>query len=408
MNLYRPIHVVFGYGIFSVAAEDFPRLADIVTEGGFNIWGIKRRGERVELRASVFSAEALAGCAHSAGISIEKLAQKGFPFLFARYRRRYGLMLGLVVGLCAMFLAQLFVWDIEISGNTAVSRSEILRSLNECGISVGCFLPRIDPARDSNRLLLSCRGLSSCAITVSGTRLTLSVLERREPPELVDTGGYYNVVAAEDGIIIDIDAADGTPEVHEGDTVYKGMLLINSFIEGTNGTYRPTHARGKVIAAVKRDYKIKIPLERTEKDFSGETQTKRIYTLLGRELPSPRGAESDYEYSDALIGTREVKLFGFIRLPMTETRITYSEYTPAKRRITEAFAREAALGELEAAIAETGCELISVETEFTADEENGVCILKANAVLKKDIAVEVEYELTPDQSISERLPIARE
>ena len=44
MNLYRPIHVVFGYGIFSVAAEDFPRLADIVTEGGLNIWGIKRRG----------------------------------------------------------------------------------------------------------------------------------------------------------------------------------------------------------------------------------------------------------------------------------------------------------------------------------------------------------------------------
>lgn len=408
MNLYKPIHAVFGYGIFSAAAEDFPRLADIITESGINVWGIKRCGERVELRASVFSAEALSAAAEHAGISIEKLTQKGFPFIFARYRRRYGLMLGLVLGLCAMFFAQLFVWDIEISGNSAVGRGEILRCLNECGISVGCFLPRIDPARDSNRLLLSCRGLSSCAMTVSGTKLTLSVLERREPPEIVDTKGYYNVVAEEDGIILDLDAAEGTPEVHEGDTVYKGMLLINSFIEGTNGTYRPTHARGKIIAAVKRDYEIKIPLERIEKHFSGKTQTKRIYTLLGRELPRPGGAESDYEYSDALVGTKDIKLFGFIRMPMVETRITYNEYEPVKRRITETFAREAALCELEAAIAETGCEVVSVETEFTADEENGVCILKANAVLKKDIAVEVEYELTPDQSISERLPIARE
>ncbi len=393
MNLYKPLHYIFGEYILETPLSSFSRLSSLLTEKKLYFWNNRINGDSVILGCSIFQADNIIETAKESGIEIEISKKKGLPFLFARYRKRYGLFLGLIAGLFIMFVSQLFIWKITISGNQDLSVTEIERTLSDCGITVGSFIPNIDVMEDANRLLMNCKELSSVAISINGTHMTVSVLERTKIPEIVDVSGYYNVVAKRDGVIIDIDAAEGTPEVKEGDAVFEGELLINSFIEGTNGSFRPTHARGIVYAAVKESFVSEIPLDRVTRHYTGKTETKRVYYLLGREMPSLSSKESPYEYFDAVSSERIIKLFGFIELPIKEICVMYHEYIPQTERIDESEAEILAREELADYLGELDLEVLSCETVFKVDKENGICVLKADAVLKQDIAKEIPFEL---------------
>lgn len=407
MSLYRPLHFIFGQYRFETEKHLFSRFANILTASKIGIWDIEPKGDKILFSCSIFSAEEIVKKASEAHIGVRIVLKKGIPFIFSRYRKRYGLYVGLFISMFLMLWSQLFVWKIEISGNSDISTYDIEKALSECGVSVGSFIPEIDPKRDANRLLLSCRDLSSVAINIKGTHIRVSVLERTRLPEIVDTNGYCNVVAEREGVVIDIDAAEGTPEVREGDVVFKGELLINSFIEGTNGTYRPTHARGKVFAAVKESFVCEIPFNRTTRYYTGNSETKSVYFVFGREFPSLKGIDSPYEYFDSVVSERWITLFGFIELPIKEQRVTYCEYIPEETEITEEFAETLAFGELDSILADIDLEVLELETDLSFDKENGICRLKANAVLKQNIAKEVPFDIE-NYTIAERLPIARE
>lgn len=408
MSFYKLIHFFFGEYVFITDAAGFVRLSSEAAKKRLHLWGEKTTENGVRFCASIFAAEEIALLAGELGISAELISKKGIPFFFSRYRKRYGLIVGLFIGMFLMFYSQLFVWKITVSGNSSVTTQEIENALIECGISVGSYIADINVEHDANLLLMNCRGLSSAAINIQGTHITVAVLERTYTPQIDDSSGYYNVVAERDGVIIDIDAIDGTPEVSEGDAVYAGELLINSFIAGNYGTFRPTHARGIVYAAVRESFSAKIPLNRISKHYTGNTETKQTFKLLGWEIPSFFHEETKFEYFDALATEKDIKLFGFIELPLKQRRVVYSEFVPTEQQIGANIAEKLAFEELDAFLAERDCEVLSLDTEVLLEEENGFCLLKAEAVLKMNIAKEVAFDIKSNQTIFERLPIARE
>lgn len=407
MRLYDVLHRIFGEYIFKTDVKSFSRFSGLMAQKHFNFWGSKVDDGWVVFHASVFNAEAISELARESSVPLEMCSCKGLPFVFSRYRARYGMFVGLVIALFLMLYSQLFVWKITVSGNVDMTKGEVLSALSDCGIAVGSYIPDIDVSGDANLVLMSCRDLSSVAISINGTHLNVSVLERKHIPEIIDESGFYNVIAERDGVILDIDAAEGAPEVREGDAVFKGELLINSFIEGTNGSYRPTHARGIVYAAVKDSFVSEIPLARPTKIYTGNTESICIYNILGWEVPTFSGGESSYEYFDAITSERIIKLFGFIELPIKELRITYSEYVIETVEIDAHTAELIANESLADHFAELDLEVLDCTTEFYEDKEKGICVLKADAVLKQNIAKEVPFELI-NYKISERFPIARE
>lgn len=407
LNLYRPLHFIFGEYVFETDTKSFVLLANLLTQKRLHFWHTENDNDKIRFRSSVFLAEEIVKTANDSAIPLEIVRKHGIPFLFSRYRKRYGLILGFVLGLFLLFYSQLFVWKVNVDGNVDLTVPEIERALADCGIAVGSYIPDINVERDSNLLLMSHEEISSAAISINGTHLTVTVLETKLPPEIVNTAGFYNVVAERDGVILDIDAADGSPAVSEGDAVFKGELLINSFIEGTNGTYRPTHARGIVYAAVEESFVSEVPLSRVTKDYTGKTETKRVIYIMGQKMPSISSPETSFEYFDAVSAEKQIKLFGFIELPVKVFKAVYSEYVLSEQPITPQYAELLANQELDGFLADFDSEVLSCETEFTVDEKNGVCILSANAVIKQNIAKEVPFEIDY-YNISERLPKASE
>lgn len=406
MSFYKILHFIFGETVFGIEKRDFARLSTLLSKKRITVWGISPQESRIELHVSLFASSELVSLLNESSIPFEITQKRGIPFLFSRYKKRYGMLLGLVCGLFLLFYNQLFVWKITVSGNDTVTTAEIENALSGIGISVGSFIPNIDVQGKANELLMDFREISSAAISIRGTHLHISVLERAKIPEIVDKSGFYNVVADRDGVVIDIDAADGTPEVKQGDAVYKGELLINSFIEGTNGSFRPTHARGIVYAAVNEYIVTKIPLERVSKSYTGKSEKKTVYRILGCELPFS-SLECDYEYFDAVASEQDIKLFSFIELPIKRISVLYTEYELNVMPIDVATAEKIANETLRDTLDEYDCEILSLSTEFVADEKNGICILHANAVLKLDIARESPFEII-DYKMPERLTMASE
>ena len=408
MNFQRPVDLIFGECVFRAGSPDFPLLAEpfknekIVFDARPS-----KGGEEVFMRLRLVDSERAAALAEKNGIVFTLVKARGLPVLFSGYLKRYGLIAGVLAGLAVMVVSQLFVWSISIAGNDKVPKSEILSALGQCGVKVGAFIPPIDSYEKANEFLMICRDISSCTVSIDGNRMTVTVLERAPVPEIADTKGYYNVVASRDGVIVDIDAADGTPEVKEGDTVVEGQLLINSFIAGNNGTFRPTHARGRVLAEVREKYEITVPLERSFKRFTGNSSSKRRMILLGTEFDLCFNDSSPYEYFDTVVSEKDIKLFGTVELPAESVTVTYYEYVPEKELISFAAAESIAREELANALAEAGGEISGCEVETVFDEEKGACVLTADAALIVEIGVEREYTLN-GYRISERLPSARE
>ncbi len=406
MSFYKLVHYLFGEYVFETDSNSFSRFANILSENSVNFWDSRYIDGKICFHASLFAAEDIINYGKKLHVPLKILSKKGLPFIFVNYRKRYGIFLGLAVGLFLIFFSQLFVWKINISGNVNMTSAQIENALAQCGVRVGTFIPALDAGASENRLLMDCRDLSSAAITLQGTHLSVAVLERTYLPDIIDTGGYYNVVASRDGVILDIDAADGTPEVTEGEAVCEGQLLINSFIEGNNGTFRPTHARGIVYAAVNEHFETIIPLERVSVYYTGATQTKNSYEILGWRVPSIFGDETDYEYFDAVSSEKIIKLFGFIELPVKQYRICYTEYIPQTQAISTETAQKLALAELEEYLDSLGLEVLECENSFIYNEKESTCKLIADAVLKQNIAKEVEFSL--NQSTSDKFPNALE
>ena len=408
MDFYKPVRFLFGECVYSTDARGAVRLSNAFADEKIRFRLEKEEQGRVQIRLPLLAAERAEAVARGACAVLKPCAKRGLPFMFAGFLRRPGLIAGAFAALGLLFFSQLFVWRVNVEGNRTVQSGKITAALEKCGVGSGTFIPRVDPAEKANELLMLCKSISSAELTFNGSELTVAVLERTPAPEVVDRTGYYNVVAAYDGIITDIDAADGTPEAKAGDVVAAGQLLINSFMEGKYGTFCPVHARGRVMADVRKKFCITVPAEREIKDYTGNTCTKRELRVLGAGLPLYFSPGAPYEYFDCVYGVREPKLFGFVELPAVEYVATYMEYVPRKVTLSAAEAERTARAELELQLAQYDCVVKECEIKIYRDEKSGACILEADAVLNIDIAREIPLEINDYGAISERLPSARE
>ena len=50
----------------------------------------------------------------------------GLPFIIERYKKRLGLLIGIIIFCSTLFVLNFFVWDVTVSGNSSVSTQKVL------------------------------------------------------------------------------------------------------------------------------------------------------------------------------------------------------------------------------------------------------------------------------------------
>ena len=204
---------------------------------------------------------------------------EGAPYFLARIHRRHALFISLVIAITALFLGSFFIWDFQIIGNKTVAAEKILRALEKQNIKIGTFGLALDSEDIRNHVLLDVPELEWIAVNVSGCRANVRVVERVKPPEIWDRETPSDMRARRDGLILEIHALDGVPEVRPGMSVTAGEILISGAEDlETTGATRIMAGDGSILARTWYKLQTKMDLNILKKQATGRREN--LYSLI--------------------------------------------------------------------------------------------------------------------------------
>ena len=367
--------------------------ADLLTHSGANCGKIIRDGDSLVFSLQYSDCAAMESIFASHGIHAERIGARGFLYFLERYKKRIGIPIGIFIFFLTLWLSEQFIWHINVVGNENVPEREILERLENLGCGVGTYIPSIEFDEMHQQFLLDSDDIAWIAVNVRGTHATVEVREMLPHDIAPDDSVPYNLVAAEDGIIEYMEILRGSRVAREEDLVRKGELLASGLEQMKHGL-RLVHARGKVMAEVKRTVNIEVPLETTVPTATGREFCEKYLNFFGISMKLFENTGNLSEKCDKIERDKKLCFLGTVEVPITVHETVYREYTDVPVTLTEEEARAEAYRRLreETEAATEGCELVS--RNVNAGMRDGSYIIECELTVVTDIAKEVPIYTT--------------
>lgn len=341
------ISYIIGYVNISVEGYFIERFMNICISKKILLWNIKReKSTFLYANVGIKNFKKLKEIAKKTKCKINIKEKKGLPFVLNRHRKRKIFLILLIVFFIILFTLSNFIWNIEVTGTSNISKEEILETLKENGLKIGMAKNKIDTQKIINSIRLNRDDVAWVGIGITGTNATVKIVEADLKPEIIDENDYCNIVSEKEGLILKVTAKNGTPLVKKDDIVKKGSILIAGYIEGKYTGTRYVHSEGEVLAKVWYSKKDKIKLQKQEYKQTGKNESKysiRIKNFvinLYKTLPN-------FENYDTIIEEKKLKIFSNFYLPIEIIKNTYYETELQEKEYTKEEAKEILIQQLE-------------------------------------------------------------
>lgn len=343
-------------------------------------------------RLPLFLARRVTALAGARGLSLAVLYRGGLPSVLARFVHRPALFLGTLAALLLLIVGHLVLWDIEITGNEQLRAEEIEAVLCEAGLSRGMLLPRLNEDEIALAVRQRDARISYISVNLTGTVATVQIREAEQMPEPTPKTPA-NLVAKRDGIVSMPLVFEGECLVTAGEAVRAGQILASGVMDTENNGIRFTRAAGQILARTEEVFVVEIPLEYTEKSYTG-----RVFREFDLLFFSSRGkvfkSTGNIPESCDIIKDEKSLHAGARMLPVGLARTEYREYewVPARRSGAEALAL--AKDELAAKLSrESASRTLLSKTVETVVSEDGVKLI-CTATFEEDIAAVSEFSVS--------------
>lgn len=243
------------------------------------------------------------------GVTLKYFECETFSSKLLRYRKRLGIVLGIILAAAASVYFSGIVLTIEIQGNSKVSDSVIIAALDELDIRQGSLLRDINFHYCEDELRLMVDGISWAAIRHTGNRVVVEVTEIVEKPDMLSERTPCNVVADKTAQITGTIVRDGMLMRIVGDYVRRGDMLISGVIEDDKGHVTKHHAMGEITGIYEETAVFTAEYEAEEYVPTGESSKERYLRLFNLKIPLFIG-KSGYESYDSEQTERRVTFFG--------------------------------------------------------------------------------------------------
>ncbi len=323
---------------YSVDASDADRAAALLSASGANFRKLRREEDALTFSLPYPDCAPMSRLFEKHNIAVKTVKAHGLLHLLKRYRKRYGIPIGLLLFFTILFASEQFIWTIRVTGNETIPQAVILSRLDELGVGVGTYIPHIDFDEVHAQVLLDYDDLAWISMNVWGTEATVEVLERKNPAAVPDETIPHNLIAKEDGIIRQMEILRGKPIAETDALVRKGELLASG-IEEMKHSLRLVHARGRVLAEVKRTIRIEVPLKETARMPSDETYQECHLRFFGISLKLSGNTDGMPADCEKTVTERPIYLAGDIMLPLTIRETVWRANTEREIIRTEAEAR---------------------------------------------------------------------
>ncbi len=297
LRLYR-----FFYGKVKVKAiGEFPeRILNIFAHNGISVWGIRKRDGRITFymiaRDFIYAHRIIGG----SKIRLHILKKSGWPFIWRRYNRRYGVFAGLIFLFLTLWILSGFVWNINISGNDVTPDSEIISALSDIGIYEGVRADSIDAWAKRVELLTQVDELAWAALNIEGCVLTVDVTEAAIKQDKDITP--CNLIATDNGIIESVEVTDGEIVCKTGDFVSSGDVLVSGIFELKDGSTHLARSSGKIYARVEKEYSFTVPYKQTVNILNNKEKIRYALSFFGFKIPLYLGSfNEEFLRTDELV-----------------------------------------------------------------------------------------------------------
>ncbi len=284
MLFIRFLRFIRGYVVFE-AHKGFPeRFVNLCRRFGILLWDLKIVDGVITAKTDCSGYKKIRTVSKRSGMKTKIVSKHGLRFFLNKHSARIGLLAGALTGAALLTILSSRLWLIDVTGNSAVSSEKIISVFEQLGIKEGAATGKIkvnEVEKEAAKLLPE---LSWLNINIDGCSALIEVREAAPPPQTEKDGPPSNIVAARDGILIQLRPFKGTQEQKIGSAVLKGDLLISGINQNRDLTVSFCEAEGYVVA--RTSHKINFTQAETL-SAQVETGEKRGYILsfFGFDIP---------------------------------------------------------------------------------------------------------------------------
>lgn len=217
----------------------------------------------------------------------------GFGRTLAFCAARAGLFVG---GALAVLVANIlygYVWRVEISGNSLVSRAAIESALESGGFAAGMR------KRDCNASAVaaavnSLDGVADAASEIVGTTLYVYVLEAKEHES---HGAFAGFVSEYDAVVTRVVLRSGTALVSRGDVVKRGDMLASGEVYSSTGELLfVSDCDAEIYGKVSLSFGADVGTTAIEYRRTGKSERRTVFDFFGFSLGKSASSFASYEY----------------------------------------------------------------------------------------------------------------
>lgn len=380
----RIVRVLRGEARIRVTGAAPQEVLNLLTRANIVFWDIVREDE-LNYSFSVFpkNEKSVKALALRAYCNAELLWINGLKEQWGKLKQRPVLIIGLLLALASSFFLQSFVWVIQVKGTDRLHEQEILRALEEEGISFGTWGASIDSQEIRLKMLSQLPQISWLAVNRKGGKLTVLLTEKEERgSDAKHSPG--NLVALREGVITDFTVSEGMRLCTRGETVKEGQLLVSG-LEDYGIYLKAVRAQGEIYAQTWHVGSIVRPATKSVKEYT-DRQWTQISLLLGNKRINLYGNSGIFHMScDKMISTEKLTIPGYT-FPLTLERVTYREYRLREQPVEETGMEEELLSAWERGIQEQMIAGKIVNTSFALERSHKLYVLRAESTCNEMIA----------------------
>lgn len=392
----------FGRVFFLGRGEQLARFLNEALKDGVILYRTQKseRGMRAQIKLTDF--RRLHRAARVTHTKIHIVAKYGWPFIAVRWWRRKGLISGIIVIAMVLTAMSQLVLSVSVSGNKNILSSEVLTRAEKLGLKTWVYSKSLDLNGIAKILQDQLQDAAWVGVERNGTLINIKISEKVRP-SIPDEAG--NLVASHAGVVKEILVIQGTPQIHEGETVRAGQVLIlkapnpvpinvtaEQSTAGNQSGLKPTAivsaAKGFVRGRVWYSAEKEVPLVEDVVSESGRV-AKGWGIKIGSRVIMVTTQNSPFEQSRQEVKSHSLVLWRNWHFPVEVISINYSELCSQhlERSVTEA--RQQAEKEARAEVQKKITPGVSIveETVKVLSNKTGVERLRVEVETYEDMAV---------------------
>ena len=383
---------ILGYLRISIEGYYIERFINICKKRNITIWNLKRnKNTMLFFNVRIKEFKEVCKIVKQLNCKLKIRSKKGLPFLMYKYKKRKAFAILLIIVVFIIGLSSMYVWNVDIIEENNQELPNIRQDIEEAGIKLGTLKSKINSKEIINKIRLKRNDVAWMGIEKKGTNIIVKLVKADQKPEIVDTNEYCNIVSDKTGVITKINAQNGTANVKVGDTINKGYILINGWMEGKYTGIRYVHAKGEIEAKVWYTKNKKIPYILTQTRETGNQENKYSLKINNFEINFLK-KYSKFEIYDTIETDSKFRIFSDFYLPISVVKTTFKE----KENYTQKYTLEEAKT--------LGIEELQEELKKEIKDEKKIVNKNINTYEKEDgVEIYVTYEVLENIGTNEKI-----